>query len=62
MDLIFLDLRAKQKAINKLNRIKQRLTPFASFLNTFDTLILEAEGWTWSDNVKKAFLRAAISE
>jgi hypothetical protein len=62
MDLAFLDPRAKQKAIDKLNRIKQRSTPFADFLNTFDTLILEAEGWSWTDDVKKAFLKAAISE
>jgi hypothetical protein len=62
MDLAFLDPRAKQKAIDKLNRIKQRSTPFADFQNTFDTLILEAEGWSWTDDVKKAFLKAAISE
>jgi hypothetical protein len=62
MDLAFLDPRARQKAIDELNRIKQRSRPFADFLNTFDTLILEAQGWSWSDEVKKAFLKAAVSE
>jgi len=62
MDLAFLDPRARQKALDELNRIKQRSRPFADFLSTFDTLILEAQGWSWSDEVKKAFLKAAVSE
>src|SRR5271167_3081902 len=49
MDLAFLDPRARQKALDELNRIKQHSRPFADFLSTFDTFILEAQGWSWSD-------------
>jgi hypothetical protein len=59
--LAFSDPRASQKALEKINRTKQGITPFNDFLNEFNRLILEAEGWGWDDKVKKAYLRTAIS-
>jgi hypothetical protein len=59
--LAFSDPRASQKALEQINRTKQGLRPFNDFLNEFNRLILEAEGWSWDDKMKKAYLRAAIS-
>jgi hypothetical protein len=59
--LAFSDPRASQKALELINRTKQGLRPFNDFLNEFNRLILEAEGWGWDNKVKKAYLKAAIS-
>jgi len=59
--LAFSDPRASQKALEQINRTKQGSRPFNDFLNEFNRLILEAEGWSWDDKMKKAYLRAAIS-
>jgi hypothetical protein len=59
--LAFSDPRASQKALELINRTKQGSRLFNDFLNEFNRLILEAEGWGWDDKVKKAYLKAAIS-
>jgi hypothetical protein len=59
--LAFSDPRLRQKALSELNRTKQRSRPFNEFINEFNRLILEAEGWSWDDPIKKGYLKAAIS-
>src|SRR5450756_672388 len=61
MDIMFRDPRKRQKALGELNHIRQKLRSFGEFLSDFNRLILEAEGWGWQDEIKKAYLKAAIS-
>lgn len=61
MDIAFQDPRTQEKALATLNKTKQRTTPFGEFLGQFDRLLLEADGWGWPDNIKKGYLKAAIS-
>jgi hypothetical protein len=61
MDLAFRDPRKQQKALGELNRVRQKSTPLGEFLSDFNRLILEAEGWGWQDEIKKGYLKAAIS-
>ena len=42
----FRDPRYQQKALSQLNKIKQGTRLFNEFLNEFNRLILEAEGWS----------------
>ena len=44
-----------------MNRVRQKSTPLGEFLSDFNRLILEAEGWGWQDEIKKGYLKAAIS-
>jgi hypothetical protein len=57
----FCDPRQQQKALSQINRTKQGSRPFGEFLNEFNRLILEAEGWGWDDVIKKGYLKAALS-
>ncbi len=61
MKIAFSDPRQRQKALGELNRMKQGKRPLGDFLNDFNRLILEAKGWSWDDEIKKAYLKAAIS-
>jgi hypothetical protein len=61
MGTAFRDPRHQQKALSQLNKIKQGARPFNEFLNEFNRLILEAEGWGWADVIKKGYLKAAIA-
>lgn len=55
------DPRRQQKALSQLNSVKQGGCPLNEFLNEFDHLILEAEGWGWDDMIKKGYLKSAIA-
>ncbi|RAL58005.1 hypothetical protein DID88_007023 [Monilinia fructigena] len=57
----FSDPRQQQKALSQINRTKQGTRPFSEFLNEFNRLILEAEGWGWADAIKKGYLKAALN-
>jgi hypothetical protein len=59
--LAFCDPRQQQKALGQINRMKQSSRPLGEFLNDFNRLILEAEGWGWADMIKKGYLKAALS-
>jgi hypothetical protein len=61
MKIAFRDPRQRQKALGQLNRTKQGSQPLNEFLNEFNRLILEAEGWGWDDVIKKGYLKAALS-
>lgn len=57
----FSDPRLKQKSLSQINRTKQGSRPFGEFIGEFDRLILEASGWGWEDDIKKGYLKAALS-
>ena len=61
MSIAFRDPRHQQKALDQLNRTKQGKKNFGDFMNEFNRLLLEAEGWGWEDAVKKGFLKAALT-
>ena len=61
MDVAFSDPRAKEKALALLNRTKQGDLSLNDFLGKFDQLLLEACGWDWDDDIKKGYLKDAIS-
>lgn len=57
----FSDPHKRTKALRELNRTKQGSQPLNEFLNGFNRLILEAQGWNWDADQKKAYLKAALS-
>lgn len=50
-----------ERAIEKLNTLKQGKRPFAKYLATFERTLLEAGGLTWDVAVKKAMLAKGLS-
>ena len=58
----FSDKAMQQKAVQKLNSIRQGKQPFNEFLNEFNRLLLEANGHDWDDAVKKGYLQKALNE
>ena len=61
LDVAFSDPQKAQKAIAKVNQIRQGRTPFREFLQEFEQTLLEAGGWGWDDIVRKGYLKAGIS-
>ena len=61
MDLAFLDRQKQSKAVAKINTIKQRNRSFREFLQEFDQTLMEANGWSWQEEVKKGPLKAALA-
>jgi hypothetical protein len=61
LDVAFSDPQKAQKAIAKINQIRQGRTPFREFLQEFEQTLLEAGGWGWDDIVRKGYLKAGIS-
>ena len=57
----FKDHAIRDKAIAKLNTLRQGRRSFQELLTEFDRLLLEAGGYGWDDKVKKGYLRAAIN-
>jgi hypothetical protein len=61
LDVAFSDPQKTQKAISKINQIRQGRTPFREFLQEFEQTLLEAGGWGWDDIVRKGYLKAGIN-
>lgn len=61
LDAAFYDEQIPQKALEWINTQRQGNTPFRDFLQTFEQKLLEAGGWDFSDEVRKGYLRAALS-
>lgn len=57
----FKDHAIRDKAIAKLNTLRQGRRSFQELLTEFDRLLLEAGGHGWDDTVKKGYLRASIN-
>lgn len=62
MDLAFLDVQKQAKAVARINIIKQHSRTFRDFLQEFDQTLMEANGWSWQDSIKKGLLKAAVTD
>ena len=62
MDIAFLDNSLRDKALSKLNTLRQGTRSFNELVSDFDRLLLEAGGHGWDDAVKKGYLRASFNQ
>ena len=62
MRFAFKDPQLQQKALARLNTLRQGKRDFREFLGEFEQLLLEAGGHGWDDNVKRGFLDVAINQ
>ena len=61
MQLLFQERERRQKALTKLNALRQGNRPFGDLLGEINTLLMEAGGHGWDSAVKCGYLDAAIS-
>ena len=61
LDIAFSDPQKAQKAIAKINQIRQGRQTFREYLQEFEQTLLEAGGWGWDDIVRKGYLKAGIN-
>jgi hypothetical protein len=61
LDTAFSDPQKTQKAITKINQIRQGRRDFREFLHEFEQTLLEAGGWGWDDVIRKGYLKASIN-
>jgi hypothetical protein len=61
LDTAFSDPQKAQKAITKINQIRQGRRPFREFLHEFEQTLLEAGGWGWDDIIRKGYLKVSIN-
>jgi len=61
MQLLFQERERRQKALAKLNVLRQGNRPFGDLLGELNTLLMEAGGHGWDSAVKCGYLDAAIS-
>jgi hypothetical protein len=61
MDAAFLDPQIAQNALKWINSARQRTTPFRDFLYEFESKLLEAGGWEFSDEIRIGYLQEAVS-
>jgi hypothetical protein len=61
LDTAFSDPQKAQKAISKINQIRQGKRSFREFLHEFEQTLLEAGGWGWDDVIRKGYLKASIN-
>jgi hypothetical protein len=61
LDIAFSDPQKVQKAIAKINQIRQGRRTFREYLQEFEQTLLEAGGWGWDDVVRKGYIKAGIS-
>ena len=57
----FKDIAQQEKALDKLNSLRQGNRPFDEFLSEFDRLLLEAGGHAWDGRVKKGYMKSALN-
>ena len=62
LNVAFLDQALQEKAITRLNTLRQYGRSFADLISEFDRLLLEAGGHAWDDKVKKGYLKAALNQ
>lgn len=61
IDSAFQDAAVRQKAIAKLNLLRQGNQSFDDLLRELDQCLLEAGGHNWEDEVKKGYLNRALN-
>ncbi|OJD22214.1 hypothetical protein ACJ73_06441 [Blastomyces percursus] len=57
----FADAAREQKALDRLNRLKQGNRSFDELLAELEQLLLEAGGHEWADPIKKGYLKGAFN-
>lgn len=62
MDFAFADPLLQEKAITRLNTLRQGKQDFRIFLGIFEQTLLEAGGHAWDDSIKRGFIDAAINQ
>jgi hypothetical protein len=62
LQFAFQDAQLQQKALVRLNTLRQGRRDFREFLGEFEQLLLEAGGHQWDNNVKRGYLDAAINQ
>lgn len=62
LDLAYDDPQSMERAMQRLNTLRQGNRPFAKYLALFEKTLLECGGLAWEDAVKKTFLSRGISE
>ena len=62
MDIAFQDPSLRDKALSKLNTLRQGNRSFSELVSEFDRLLLEAGGYGWDDSVKKGYLKASFNQ
>jgi hypothetical protein len=61
MQLAFKDPTLREKALNRLNSLRQGNRFFSELLSELDRLLLEAGGHEWEDRIKKGYVKAALN-
>jgi hypothetical protein len=61
MQLAFKDPTLREKALNRLNSLRQGNRSFSELLSELDRLLLEAGGHEWEDRIKKGYVKAALN-
>lgn len=61
MQLAFKDSTLREKALNRLNSLRQGNRSFSELLSELDRLLLEAGGHEWEDRIKKGYVKAALN-
>jgi hypothetical protein len=57
----FKDAAQQEKALDKLNSLRQGNKTFDEFISEFDRLLLEAGGHAWDSRVKKGYMKSALN-
>ena len=58
---IYDDLEDVERAVRRLNALRQEKRPFGKYLVTFEHILLKAGGLNWDDMVKKSILVKGLS-
>ena len=61
LDFNFKDRNLRERAVRALGNLKQANKPFATLLNEFNRLLMEAGGHDWNDEVKRSYLDNALN-
>ena len=61
LDFNFKDRNLRERAVRALGNLKQANKPFATLLNEFNRLLMEAGGHNWDNEVKRSYLDNALN-
>lgn len=61
LDFNFKDRNLRERAVRALGNLKQANKPFATLLNEFNRLLMEAGGHDWDNEVKRSYLDNALN-
>jgi hypothetical protein len=61
LDLMFRDRNRAEKAMEELRRLRQGNRPFGDVLADFNQLLMEAGGYSWTDDMKRTFIDGTLN-